>query len=94
MLRNPVHAGLVTYKKEVFPGAQAEPRYWSPEEHEFLEQRIAERADRVTHSRRVEGYLLSAAIYCEHCGRRMIRGMDERKSRRFYTCNSPRPKGL
>ncbi len=93
VLRNPVHAGLVTYKKETFPGAHADLRYWSPEEHEFLEQRIAERADRVTHSRRVEGYLLSAAIYCEHCGRRMIGGMDERKSRRFYTCNSPRTEG-
>ena len=93
VLRNPVHAGLVVYRGERFPGAHAALRYWTPEEHEYLDQRIAERADRVTHSRRIAGYLLSSALYCEHCGRRMVGGMDYRKERRFYTCTAPKTEG-
>lgn len=92
VLRNPVHAGLVVYRGERFPGAHAALRYWTPEEHEYLEQRIAERADRVTHSRRIAGYLLSSALYCEHCGRRMVGGRDVR-GRRHYACNAPKTEG-
>lgn len=93
VLRNPFHAGLVVYRGERMPGAHAELRYWSPEEHEYLVQRIAERASRVTYVSRVDRYLLSSALYCEHCGRRMVGGMDARKERRFYICYAPKTGG-
>ncbi|MBN1460727.1 MAG: recombinase family protein [Armatimonadetes bacterium] len=93
VLRNPFHAGLVKYHKEVHPGAHAALRYWSPEDHEYLKQRIAERATKSAHSRRLEKYLLSSALFCEHCGRTMVGGLDYRREHRFYTCTRTKEGG-
>jgi DNA-binding NarL/FixJ family response regulator len=93
VLRSLAHAGLVTHRGEHLPGAHAELRYWSPEEHEHLEQRIAGRASRMTRGHNIGDYPLSTVLYCEHCGRRLVGGGDSRRQTRFYGCTSPRTEG-
>ena len=41
VLRNPLHAGLISLKGEITPGQHADIRYWSPEERDLLLQRMA-----------------------------------------------------
>ena len=93
VLRNPVHAGLISLKGEVFPGQHAELSYWSAEERELLLQRMAERSHRRVKGPSVEKYLLSGVLYCGHCGHRLIGGHQTGREQRTYRCISPRTNG-
>ena len=93
VLRNRVHAGLVRNKGEFHDGQHSQLRYWTPEEHELLEQRISERAARPVHGPIVERFLLSGALFCAHCGRRLVGSTTEHGGRRQYSCTSPRTEG-
>jgi len=93
VLRNPVHAGQVRLKGELFVGQHAPLRYWSPEEHDLILQRMAERSHRRVKDPTVEKYLLSGVVYCGHCGHRLIGGKVTGSRRRSYRCVSPRTEG-
>jgi DNA invertase Pin-like site-specific DNA recombinase len=72
VLTNPVHAGLVRHKDQLYPGQHAELRYWSPEQRDLLLLRVEERRDHPLKIQAVEDYLLAGILFCEHCGRRLV----------------------
>jgi DNA-binding NarL/FixJ family response regulator/DNA invertase Pin-like site-specific DNA recombinase len=93
VITNPVNAGLVRCKDQLFPGHHAEIRYWSPEERELILQRVAQRRDRPLHARRVDDYLVSGLLFCEHCGRRLVGHRENRRGTRHYSCHESRTGG-
>jgi len=93
VIRNPVNAGLVRHRQELYQGQHTPLRYWSPEDRKLLLQRISERADRSLSVRNVERFLLSGVVFCGHCGRRLTGSTDSRRDQRMYGCPAPRTGG-
>jgi len=93
VLVNPVHAGLVRHKDQLYEGQHKELRYWSPEQRELLLRRIADRRDRAISIRSAETHLLTGVLYCDHCGRRLVGSRGRRRNVRMYACRSPRTGG-
>jgi len=93
VLTNPVNAGLVRHRDQLYPGHHADLRYWSPEQRELLLLRVAGRRDHPLLATRVEEYLLAGVLFCEHCGRRLAGSRSRQRRVRRYNCSSPRTEG-
>lgn len=93
VLTNPVHAGLVKCKDQLYPGQHAELRYWSPEDRELILLRVADRRDHPLQVKAVEDYLLAGILFCEHCGRRLVGNRSWRRNVQQYSCHSPQTDG-
>lgn len=93
VLTNPVHAGLVKCKDQLYPGQHAELRYWSPEDRELILLRIAARRDHPLLVKPVQQYLLAGILFCEHCGRRLVGNRSWRRNVRQYSCHETRTEG-
>lgn len=93
VLHNPLHAGLIGLKDELYPGQHAALRYWSAEDRDVIVQRLAERSAQRVKVPTVEKFLLCGVLYCGHCGRRLVGGRESRKTSRLYRCAAPRTNG-
>jgi len=93
VLTNPVNAGLVKCNDQIYPGAHADLRYWTPEDREAILLRVAERRDHPLMLKPVEQYLLAGVVYCEHCDRRFVGNRSWRRNVRQYSCHAPQTDG-
>lgn len=86
VLLNPVHAGYVRHRDEIYRGRHYDRRLWDIEVTRELERIIKQRQRSSRRGLKLGQFMLAGMLTCGHCGRALTAWRDNDTASRYYGC--------